>query len=76
MEGYLFAVLHLSCLYYLLPFRSISENTVFLHKKDILISELDKGSAVGFVTTPSPCFMPVCFMPFSLQCPLSFYTTS
>ena len=73
----LFAVLHLSShSYYLLPFRSSSENMFLLHKKDILISEHDQGSAVGFVSTPSLCFMPIWFVPFFLQCPLPIFITS
>jgi hypothetical protein len=52
--------------FYLLPFRSSSENMILLRKKDILISEHDQGSAVGFVSTPSPCLMPFWFMPFFL----------
>jgi hypothetical protein len=73
MRAVLFAVLHLSSpFHYVLSFKSSSENMISLHQKEILISENDQGSAVGFVSTPSPCFIPLYFMSFCFNAPYQF----
>jgi len=44
---------------------------IFLHKKDILISEHDHGSAAGFVSTPSLVFYANLLYAFFSSVPLS-----